>query len=125
MWIIKPGENTNRGCGIEVTDSLQQIKSHLVENNMKRTSIVQLYIDKPLLIGGRKFDIRAFGVLTSHNGALKGFMYRDCYFRTSSRAFNLYDLGNRTVHLTNDAIQMASDDYGRFENANKMSINDF
>ena len=22
LWIIKPGENTNRGCGIQVSDSL-------------------------------------------------------------------------------------------------------
>ncbi len=23
LWIIKPGENTNRGCGIQVSDSLE------------------------------------------------------------------------------------------------------
>lgn len=52
-------------------------------------------------------------------------MYRDVYFRTSSKLFDLHNLNNRFIHLTNDAIQMSSEDYGKFENANKLSINDF
>jgi len=52
-------------------------------------------------------------------------MYRDCYFRTSSKPFDLSNLGSRFVHLTNDAVQMNSEDYGKFESGNKLSINDF
>jgi hypothetical protein len=52
-------------------------------------------------------------------------MYRDVYFRTSSKPFDLKNLANRFVHLTNDAVQADADDYGRFESANKLSINDF
>ena len=26
VWIVKPGENSNRGCGIEVADNLKEIK---------------------------------------------------------------------------------------------------
>lgn len=85
---------------------------------------MQQYIDRPLLIAGRKFDVRAYAMLTSINGQLKGYMYRDCYFRTSSKQFDLNNL-SKLVHLTNDAVQMNSDDYGKFENANKLSINDF
>jgi len=29
------------------------------------------------------------------------------------------------VHLTNDAIQKKAEDYGKFENGNKLSYNDF
>ena len=25
VWIIKPGENTNRGCGIQVSDNIKEI----------------------------------------------------------------------------------------------------
>lgn len=82
-------------------------------------------MEKPLLISGRKVDIRAFAMLTSINGVLKGYMYRDCYFRTSSKPFDLNNLGSRLIHLTNDAVQMNADDYGKFESANKLSINDF
>jgi tubulin--tyrosine ligase len=75
------------------------------QSNSNHTSIVQLYIDKPLLINSRKFDIRVYAMLTSINGVMKGFMYRDCYFRTSSKAFDLTNLQNKFIHLTNDAIQ--------------------
>mmetsp|Transcript_5226 Transcript_5226/g.4813 ORF Transcript_5226/g.4813 Transcript_5226/m.4813 type:complete len:163 (+) Transcript_5226:352-840(+) len=35
------------------------------------------------------------------------------------------NLNNRYIHLTNDAIQKNSEDYGKFENANKLSFSDF
>jgi tubulin monoglycylase TTLL3/8 len=53
-------------------------------SSSQRTLIVQKYIDKPLLVHGRKFDIRVFSMLSSVNGKLKGWFYKDCYFRTSS-----------------------------------------
>ena len=70
----------------------------------------------------RKFDFRCFGLLTSINGSLKGYCYHDGYVRTSSREYNLDDITDQTVHLTNDAIQQRADDYGKFENGNKMSF---
>ena len=108
IWIIKPGENSNRGTGIQVANSLtevRQIVHSMASSAGGRTSIVQKYLDKPLLIHGRKFDIRGYAMLTSINGVLKGYMYRDCYFRTSSKQFDLSNLHSKYVHLTNDAIQ--------------------
>ena len=32
IWIVKPGENSNRGCGIEVADTLPEIKSLINAN---------------------------------------------------------------------------------------------
>ena len=96
-----------------------------MRSKSQRTFIVQKYIEKPLLINGRKFDIRCFGVLTSINGLLKGYFYRDCYFRTSSKEYSISNLSNRLIHLTNDAVQKNSEDYGKYENGNKLSINDF
>lgn len=86
---------------------------------------MQKYLERPLLINGRKCDLRAYALLTSVNGVMKGYMYRDCYFRTSSKPFDLHNLGSRFVHLTNDAVQVHSEDYGKFESGNKMSVNDF
>jgi len=74
-----------------------------------------------LLINNRKFDIRVYGMLTSINGNMKGYFYEDGYIRTSCKEFNLDNLSNRFIHLTNDAVQKKSDDYGKFENGNKMS----
>lgn len=77
IWIIKPGENTNRGIGIMVSKDYEEIKSIIVEStaNRKRTCIVQKYIHNPLLINKRKFDIRLFAFLSSINGNLKGYFY--------------------------------------------------
>lgn len=68
------------------------------------TVIIQRYIDKPLLIHRRKFDFRIFALFTSVNKRVKGYFYEDGYIRTSSREFNLDNLSDRFIHLTNDAI---------------------
>ena len=42
-----------------------------------------------------------------------------------SREFDLDNLDDRYIHLTNDAIQKRADDFGKFESYNKMSFQDF
>ncbi len=94
-------------------------------NKSERTFIIQKYIDYPLLIHKRKFDLRCYGLLTSINGSLKGYCYEDGYVRTTSKEYNHDDISDKFVHLTNDAIQQHADDYGKFESGNKMAFNDF
>lgn len=67
LWIVKPGENTNRGNGITIHNDYQKIKQ-LVEGeisceNSKKTFIIQKYIDRPFLYNKRKFDIRCYMLL--------------------------------------------------------------
>ena len=64
-------------------------------------------------------------LLTSVNGNLQGYWYRDGYIRTCSREFSIKNTQNKFIHLTNDAIQKRSEDYGRFENGNKLSYSEF
>ena len=90
-----------------------------------RTYIIQKYIDYPLLVHKRKFDLRCYGMLTSVNGSLKGYFYEDGYVRTSCKEFNHDDISDKFVHLTNDAIQVHADDYGKFESGNKMDFAGF
>jgi len=40
VWIIKPGESTNRGNGIAVTDSMDEIVDLIKKNKKNRTYIV-------------------------------------------------------------------------------------
>ena len=125
IWIIKPGENTNRGTGITVTNELNEINAILSEkiiykNGKCKTYIIQKYIEKPLLYNKRKFDIRCYILITSINGIQKGYWYQDGYIRTSSTEYSLSNLSNRMIHLTNDAVQKNSDDYGKFESGNKV-----
>jgi len=63
--------------------------------------------------------------MTSVNGIVKGYFYEEGYLRTSSSEFSLYDLSDLFVHLTNDAIQKKNEDYGKFENGNKISYDNF
>jgi hypothetical protein len=77
------------------------------------------------LIHRRKFDFRVFALVTSINKTLKGYFYEDGYIRTSSKEFDLTDLSDKFIHLTNDAIQKQADDFGKFETGNKMSYGDF
>jgi hypothetical protein len=96
-----------------------------IGESANKTSIVQRYIDNPLLINKRKFDIRMFWMITSINGCIKAYFYNDGYLRTSCKEFSLSNLSNRMIHLTNDAVQMKDEDYGKFENCNKLSYDDF
>jgi tubulin polyglutamylase TTLL1/tubulin monoglycylase TTLL3/8 len=73
----------------------------------------------------RKFDIRCFALIQRVSGHLSGYFFEDGYIRTSSKEFKLNDTSNKYVHLTNDAIQKASNDYGKYENGNKLSFSDF
>jgi|JI9StandDraft_1071089.scaffolds.fasta_scaffold53656_3 tubulin--tyrosine ligase len=106
IWIIKPGENTNRGQGIQVARDFQEIESLVADatQNKKRTCIIQKYIHNPLLINRRKFDMRLYAFMTSVNGQRRAYFYEEGYIRTSSYEFSLTNLNNRLVHLTNDAV---------------------
>jgi len=126
IWIIKPGEYSNRGCGISVAEDIFTIRVMVEQARAEgHTCILQKYIATPLLIHKRKFDIRMFGMVTSVNGTMKGYFYEDGYIRTSCKEYNLDDLDNKTIHLTNDAIQIKDEDYGKYECGNKLSFSEF
>ena len=55
---------------------------------------------------------------------LRGYFYNEGYIRTSSKEFST-NIDNRYVHLTNDAVQKSSPDYGKYESANKLSYDEF
>lgn len=125
VWIIKPGEGTNRGNGIKVLNDLQEIKETINSSSGSRTYIVQKYIENPLLVNRRKFDIRCYALVTCINGTLQAYFYREGYLRTTSKEFSLKSVHDKFIHLTNDAVQKNSEEYGKFESGNKLSYSDF
>ncbi|OMJ67300.1 hypothetical protein SteCoe_35572 [Stentor coeruleus] len=130
VWIVKPGENSNRGQGITVCSSIEEIRSIVndispTKNNQNRTYIIQKYIEKPFLVHKRKFDFRCYALVTSFNGVIQGYFYSDGYLRTTSTEYNIKDVSNNFIHLTNDAIQKHCDEYGKYEDGNKLSYKDF
>ncbi|CAI2359568.1 unnamed protein product [Moneuplotes crassus] len=121
-WIIKPGENSNRGRGIKLCSTISELEACM--QNKCRSYIIQKYIHNPLLINKRKFDIRVFGLFTQINECQKGYFFQDGYLRTASKEFTCKNIYNRFIHLTNDAVQKKSDSYGKYETSNKLSYND-
>lgn len=105
LWIVKPGENTNRGCGITVCKDLAQIRGIVSNANAnERSYIIQKYCERPLLYKNRKCDIRCFAMTTTVNGNLQAYFYQEGYLRTSCREYSLKNVQNRLIHLTNDAV---------------------
>ena len=129
LWIVKPGEATNRGVGISVCSTISEISSivneKIVKKNIKRTFIVQKYLYRPLLYKNRKFDIRCYVLVTIFNNNVQGYMYKDGYLRTSCQEFSLQQVTDKFIHLTNDAVQKNSPNYGKYEDGNKLSYDEF
>ena len=56
---------------------------------------------------------------------MKGYWYQEGYIRTSSYNYDLHNLQDKRVHLTNDSVQKSTDLYGKYEPANKVSFTEF
>jgi hypothetical protein len=63
---------------------------------MGSTWILQKYIEFPLLLAGRKFDIRSFVLVTPNKQA---WLHSESYIRTSSAIFTLENLSDRCYTL--------------------------
>ena len=84
--------------------SLNEVLRHLDSRAGLSTEwVVQRYIDRPLLLRGkRKFDMRLW-VLLDHNYHM--YLYKQGVLRTGSTPFTMDDLDDRFVHLSNHCIQ--------------------
>ncbi|KAL4455467.1 hypothetical protein ABPG74_012619 [Tetrahymena malaccensis] len=81
--------------------------------------ILQKYIERPLLFHGRKFDIRIW-VLVTYTNKFQYYQSKEGWVRTSGYIYDL-KTSNKYIHLTNNAIQKNSEQYGQFENGNSIN----
>eukprot|EP00605_Chrysophyceae_sp_TOSAG23-4_P002739 GSChrysophyteH1.ASY1.ANO1.3018.1 assembled CDS len=125
LWICKPASLTNRGYGIKLLRGVDAVMKYVKRANSRPKGwIVQEYIERPLLVAGRKFDIRVFYKSTVKTPAkeLQAYIYEEPYVRTSWKPYTLDDISDRECHLTNDAIQKKAEGYGLFEEGNKLTL---
>ena len=108
IWIMKPS-NLSRGRGVTCVDSLQPIEQSLTATNDSGL-IVQKYIENPLIISKRKFDIRQWVLVTSLN-PLTIYMWKEPYIRFGAEDYIMDDLNNIYSHLTNNSIAKHSIQY--------------
>jgi tubulin monoglycylase TTLL3/8 len=111
IWIIKPA-GLSRGRGICCYNNLGDILDHI---RVKESEwVAQKYIENPMIILDRKFDIRQWVLVTDWN-PLTIWFYDECYVRFSADTYNPKDLGNRFSHLTNNSIVKHSEKFDTSE----------
>ena len=110
-WIMKPTSRA-QGSGIFLVNKLKQIQKWANSSKLpfgaqaqREQYVICRYIDRPLLVGGKKFDLRIYVLVTSYRPmkvwlSSLGFA-RFCNEKYSSDAA---ELDNMTMHLTNVAI---------------------
>ncbi|KAI9143979.1 putative tubulin tyrosine ligase protein [Paraphysoderma sedebokerense] len=123
VWIMKPVGKA-QGKGIFLINRLSQISQwkkdpRLMARNENgdmqegpEAYIIQKYIEKPYLIGGKKFDIRIYVLVTSFN-PLTVYIHRNGFCRFSNSEYSLEDISNIYIHATNVAIQKTSPNYSQ------------
>lgn len=111
--IVKPSFGT-QGQGISLIRTPGDLKSHL-EQSAFPTSVVQQYIDPPLLLNGYKWDMRLYALaVTDSLGGIQCFLAREGLVRVCPEPYTRPDSRNLhklSVHLTNYSISKLSDKF--------------
>ena len=85
LWVVKPS-GLNRGRGIAIMRNMKEIQDYVFNSRQVKDWVIQKYIEKPLLINDRKFDIRVWALVTDD---FRVYMYKEGYIRTSSGKYCL------------------------------------
>ncbi|KND04282.1 uncharacterized protein SPPG_00019 [Spizellomyces punctatus DAOM BR117] len=103
LWIIKPPASA-RGHGIKVINTPKRLPK-------KKKAVISKYITKPFLIGGRKFDIRLYVLVTSWE-PLRVYLASEGIVRFAGQRYtnSPKSASNRFIHLTNYSINKRSKD---------------
>ncbi|XP_026677554.1 probable tubulin polyglutamylase TTLL1 [Diaphorina citri] len=127
-WIMKPC-GKSQGNGIFLINKLSKLKKWSRESKtpfnpilVKESYVISKYIDNPLLIGGKKFDLRLYVLVTSFR-PLKCYLFKlgFCRFCTVKYDKNITELDNMYVHLTNVSVQKHGADYNNIHGG-KMNL---
>eukprot|EP00048_Salpingoeca_helianthica_P017780 m.238968 g.238968 ORF g.238968 m.238968 type:complete len:400 (-) comp22180_c0_seq1:72-1271(-) len=110
-WIVKPSASS-QGKGIFIVNKMAQMLKWAKTPAAQRSYVVSRYVDNPLLIGGKKFDLRIYVLVTSYK-PLKAYVHRlgFCRFCTAEYAPVSDNPDDLFVHLTNVSFQKQSAEY--------------
>lgn len=142
-WIMKP-VGKSQGTGIFLVNKLAQVQNWKPTNSYKPPAanrdledeetgkegpelyVVQKYVDDPLTIGGKKFDIRLYALVVSYQ-PLVVYMHRGgfCRFSLSRYTTDKSNMGDLAAHLTNVAVQKHSGKGAYKRTGGKWDVNYF
>ena len=92
IWIMKP-VGLSQGKGIFLFKNIGEIEEWSDMKNQSEPFIVQRYINNPLLIGQKKFDLRIYVLVTSHNN-LTVYLYRSGFARFTHYRYEVNDINS-------------------------------
>lgn len=101
-FIVKPNDGSS-GKGIIITRNIARLK-------MCNKMVCQVYIRRPFLIDGYKFDLRIYALISSCR-PLRLFVYNEGLARFATEQYeepNQHNESNRYMHLTNYAVNKRS-----------------
>ena len=95
VWLFKPARSSF-AHGIKIINNYTDIK-----NSKQKIYLISRYIMNPLLINGKKFDFRAYVLVTGMN-PLKIYFYKDGYLKISVKNFTLSkeSINDGCIHIT-------------------------
>ncbi|XP_070853936.1 polyglutamylase complex subunit TTLL1 isoform X2 [Drosophila suzukii] len=114
-WIVKPCSKS-QGVGIYLVNKLSKLKKYAYDARTfypqinRDTCVISKYIDNPLLIGGKKFDLRLFVLVTTFS-PLKAYLYKEGFCRFCTEKYDQTEIDNVFMHLTNVSIQKTNQEY--------------
>mmetsp|Transcript_13455 Transcript_13455/g.25936 ORF Transcript_13455/g.25936 Transcript_13455/m.25936 type:complete len:413 (+) Transcript_13455:154-1392(+) len=116
-WIMKPIGKA-QGRGIFLFNKLSQVSDWKKDHKWKadapqaETYVAQRYVERPFTVGGKKFDLRLYCLVTSYS-PLQAWIHRAGFARFSGARYSaaVDDLTNSFVHLTNHSIQKTAENY--------------
>lgn len=114
MWIVKPAAKS-RGRGITTFMDLNKLLKYVDAGTGRYAQwIVQKYMENPLIVAQRKFDLRQWVVVTNWN-PVTIYFYDECYARFSVEEYStdVNDLSNAFVHLVNNSIGKNSENFNK------------
>lgn len=106
-FILKPDQGA-QGRGISLTKSLKEL-------NPAEHMICQLYLHRPLLIDGFKFDLRVYALVTSID-PLRVYVYNEGLARFATSPYKEpkgHNTTNMYMHLTNYSVNKHSRTYSK------------
>ncbi len=123
-WILKP-HGKAQGKGIVLANKIATVKRFVAgcSKGGRDTYIISKYINNPLLVGGKKFDLRLYVLVTNYR-PLKIYFNKEGFARFCNVKYTAADntnMDNMFIHLTNVAIQKHGDDYNS-KHGNKWSF---